>query len=256
MHEEADIENAAETPDETKMPCKGLFRFDIFLICFVLVCDIISFDPAGIFHYCAARFSLYHFYRFFLYMMAIYLALPFLCIRIYLLIRILFKWHKHIADKTKLRLTQVSLILILPVLVVSISSSNTYVQFTDGFIGYVQETDIDLQSARTWLLSLDKNLFSEEWQNIGYVRKTVNNFPETFTNINPTGMVLSIDKENHRTVRFTWATHGWLWGIVIGPETMETPETDLGSDSADGTRHFFGEYRVEIQKGVYAWYRL
>ena len=55
-----------------------------------------------------------------------------------------------------------------------------------------------------------------------------------------------MDDDKHPKARLWWGS-GFLgsWGLVVGHEEMETPESDLSR---------YGEYRQEIDKGAYIWY--
>lgn len=58
---------------------------------------------------------------------------------------------------------------------------------------------------------------------------------------------LDLDESGNPKVRLTWGGGFGHWGIEIGMPDMMIPPSDMRP---------FGEYRIPIQHGMYAWHEL
>ena len=100
---------------------------------------------------------------------------------------------------------------------------------------------------RMWLNSLTREDFIEYAgkERIGWRERL--EWPETILKLHPGSATLSWDKNYKPKVSLSWGS-GVVgpWGFVVRSEDAPTPASELS---------YSGEYRHEIQDGVYAWRR-
>ncbi len=89
----------------------------------------------------------------------------------------------------------------------------------------------EVQEIQAWLSSLPEDRRAS-------VEKV--NWPPCIRNLSP-GYVHFDDEGN---VRISWGSGFGHWGLCVGPEAMQTPETDAR------------EYRIPLKKGAYVWHEI
>jgi hypothetical protein len=257
------------TAEESEVPggnqtmgrLKGLYRrywyvFDIVLAVAVFLYGTLN-DPFEIIMYVCGLYNQLAIRAMMTFMWVMWLLPAALCC-VVLLLRAVMTWPKHIRSKGRLLLLRVgvvgglSIYLMLPFLPVGPTGFDVYIK---GFEKFVRAR-ADIAGIRNWLGTLGpndcvvynitnahdgskssspKDLQEQEW-------------PGVISKLKPRYVTLSLDDDDHPRVRLTWGS-GFLgtWGLVVGDETMPTPESDFSQ---------YGEFRKEIRKGAYVWYGL
>ena len=232
------------------------YVLDVLLIIVVFLYGTLN-DPFGFISYFCGLYNrmIIRFMMTFVWVMWLIPAM--LCFGV-LLLRILLSWPKYIENKSKLLFLHLVMIVglgvyfILPFIPVRPSGISMYIK---GFETYIR-AEADITGLRRWLDTLGpedcvvynitsahdgskstspKDLQEQEW-------------PAVINELKPRYVRLSVDDEKNPKVRLNWGS-GFLgsWGLVVGQETMPTPESDLS---------LHGEYRKEICKGAYIWHGL
>lgn len=225
---------------------KYWFILDIFIIGLVLFWGYLL-DPFGIVSYVSGLHNDYTLLLLgFIYPTLIVLACLSLLI---LIIRMFMSWPKYISNASKLQLIQKVIIiflfiyLILPFLPIMPSPKKMYVK---GFEGYVKN-NADITEIRNWLNSLRQEDY-DEYESKGRIpwREKID-WPDAIQELHPRTAVLSWDKNYKSQVGLRWGS-GVVgpWGFTVLNESAPTPASELSCS---------GEYRHEIQNGVYVWYR-
>jgi hypothetical protein len=135
--------------------------------------------------------------------------------------------------------------------------------FTKGFHDRM-ERELDVPATQQWLQTLErpiasKTYFVQSWlphdpESYGPDTKFIKSldsseWPKRMRLLNPHPKIVSIqpDKNKEATIRLEWSYVFAHWGLVIGPTSMQIPESDM--------RHG-GEYRLALAPGAYVWYRI
>ena len=113
-----------------------------------------------------------------------------------------------------------------------------YIEFTDEFL-QMMKADADIKAIRLWLNEVPRTYPGEVFLN-------QEQQPACIRNLEPSHAKLTV-YDSYKTVRLVWGGGFGYWGLVVGPETMETPESDLGD---------YGEYRVHMEPGAYVFNEL
>jgi len=232
------------------------YVFDILLIIVVLLYGTLN-DPFRLIIYiCGLCNQLI--IRAFMLFMWVFLLIPAAFCSVVLLLRIIISWPKHIQNKRTLLLLRVFVIvglaiyLVLPSVPIGPSGMRIYIT---GFRKYI-EANADVPAIMGWLGTLkpeDCVDYNSIVLSYGSTRSSPrglekHEWPKVIANLHPRHVILSLDDDESPKVRLNWGS-GFLgsWGLVVGNEEMSTPESDL-------SRH--GEYRQEIHKGAYIWYKI
>lgn len=254
------IESEVIAENKTEGKIKSLYKrywyvFDILLIIVIIFYGTLN-DPFGLIMYVCGLFNKMVISAGMVFIWVFWLVPAAFCL-VVLLLRIIISWPKHIQNKSKLLLLRVFVIiglaiyLLLPFVHIKPSGMRIYIA---GFRRYI-EANADIPAIRSWLGTLKpedcvvyniimgngsrrsspKDLPKSEW-------------PEVIAKVDPRIVRLSVDDDKHPKARLWWGS-GFLgsWGLVVGHEEMETPESDLSR---------YGEYRQEIYKGAYIWYAI
>ena len=227
---------------------KYWYVLDIFLIAFILFWGALS-DPFGLISYLYGLKNDYMFME--LAFGQYFLTVPAILCILVLIIRMIVSWPKYISGKGKLFsliiLVNICLFayLTFPFLPIAPSPGRMYIA---GFEGYVKK-NADIDAIRMWLNSLNREDFRE------YERRTKERYkalekqdrPAAVSYLKPRSAVLSWDGNYKPKVGLSWGS-GVVgpWGFVVRSEDAPTPASELS---------YSGEYRHEIQDGVYAWRR-
>lgn len=244
---ESELEIQQQAIDELKRKSiKYWYVLDIILIGFILFWGNLL-DPFGIVSYVSGLRNHYNLLSSgFIYAMLIVPAC--LCLLV-LIIRLIVSWPKYISNKRKLRSFQIIIMLslflymILPFLPIFPAPKKMYVK---GFEGYVKK-NADISEIRNWLNTLSKEDFIEyeRKDRVKWLEKI--DWPEAILELHPTSASLSWDKNYKPQVGLRWGS-GVVgpWGFVVLNENVPTYVSE---------QSYPGEYRHEIQNGVYVWCR-
>jgi hypothetical protein len=253
------VESEVTSPNGTVGSVKTFYKrywyvLDILLILVVFLYGTLN-DPFGLVMYVCGLYNQLTIRALMTFIWVFWLVPAMLCFGV-LLLRIILSWPKHIMNKSKLLFLRLLVIIglgiycILPFTFIVPHGFSVYIK---GFEKYIR-AEADIAGIQDWLGTLEpedcviynitnaydgtkrsspKDLQMQEW-------------PKAIVMLGPRFVRLSVDVENHPRVRLSWGS-GFLgtWGLVVGHETMSTPESDLSR---------YGEYRKEIGKGVYIWY--
>jgi hypothetical protein len=225
---------------------KYWYVLDILLIMVVIFWGSLL-DPFGLVNYISGLYNNYTlFFSGFTYALLIVPAS--LCILV-LIIRMIVSWPKYISNRRKLRLIQIIILLclfmylILPFLPIMPTPKRIYIA---GFEGYVKN-NTDIEEIRNWLNSLNQEDFTEykSKKNVKWREKI--NWPGAILELHPRVAELSWDKNYKTQIELSWGS-GVVgpWGFVVRSENIPIPESEIS---------YPGEYRNEIQNGVYVWCR-
>jgi hypothetical protein len=131
-----------------------------------------------------------------------------------------------------------------------------YMSFTAGFRKYVR-ANADIQAIRAWLSTVDPDTCTGELVWIRHLdEKQKAQWPQPVMSLNPESVMLRLDRDKYPAIRLGWSTLDAFWGVEIGPEDMEIPETLPPQPVQVGgsTRYEHGEYRLAVCPGVYVWH--
>ncbi len=87
-------------------------------------------------------------------------------------------------------------------------------------------------------------------------------WPPTITRLNPGYVDVGKTEDGQPKIRLTWGGGFGHWGIEIGPEDMEVPQTlerkgqEFGPPDHRYTVYDTGEYRLPFAPGAYVWYEI
>ncbi len=229
------------------------YVFDVTLILITFLYATLN-DPFGLIMYVCGLYN-QMVLRFMLTFMWVAGLVPAAFCFVVLLLRMILSWPKHINNKRTLMLLRLLVIAdlgvysILPFTFIMPPGMSTYMR---GFRHYI-ETNADISGIRSWLGTLNPKdcvVFNATLSNGGKASSPKDlrehGWPEVVARLKPRYVTLSVDSYEHPRVCLNWGS-GFLgsWGIVIGSETMPTPQSDLSPH---------GEYREEISKGAYIWH--
>lgn len=175
------------------------------------------------------------------------LIIPGLPWTIILAVRSRSDWRKYTRRKILIRSTQIMIsVFVMTVFVLagfeSIEPySPTYKPFTSGFADRMR-SKADVGAIRDWLKTLTKEEFTGETAN-----RSFGPYPKAVAALKPRYVNLDLDDNGNPKVRITWGGGFGHWGIEIGMPDMMIPSSDPRQ---------FGEYRIPIQPGMYAWHEL
>lgn len=175
-----------------------------------------------------------------------------------LISRMFISWPKYIINKRRLLWIRLFTIfgvifyLILPYMPFKPSGMKFYIA---GFNKYIS-SNADISGIRNWLETLN----SEDYKENKIINTSDGNSPENpdslehqglpvaIANLHPRFVQLSLDGNKKPQVRLNWGS-GFLgtWGVVVGNEQLLIPVSDLS---------WGGEYRKEIDKGIYLFYEI
>jgi len=256
-------ENGAEVIADNVGKCRGRLKsfyarywyvLDIILIIVILSCGTLN-DPSGLIRYVCGLLNQKQ-VLFAMTFGCVFLMLPVGLCFVLLVLRVMGSWPEHMRKGLRLSSLQVFFILGLilyllsPLIPMRPSGASTYFR---GFAKYV-ESNADIVAIRSWLGTLDPNDCvvyhisnpheGTKSSNPKYLEQA--EWPEPIARVKPRHVVLSLYDKSHPKVQLNWGS-GLLgsWGLVIGPDSMPTPESDISR---------YGEYRQEIHNGAYIWY--
>lgn len=176
-----------------------------------------------------------------------------------IVLRLGITWPKHKHGPKRFRMgplfAVVGLGICLALFFLSIGPPG-YQTFTGGFRKYVQ-ANADIPAIRAWLSTLDPNICTGQQVWIGESnRKQETDWPEPVTSLHLHYVLLRLDRDKYPVVRLGWAALDAFWGVEIGPEDMEIPETLPRQKVQVGgsTMYEHGEYRLPVSPGVYVWH--
>ncbi|KPK74525.1 MAG: hypothetical protein AMJ79_13855 [Phycisphaerae bacterium SM23_30] len=139
-----------------------------------------------------------------------------------------------------------SIFTIITILVIIISPKfhvPSISPFMKGFkIGMGKNADIE--EIREWLKTVDKPNDFLSFQ-------LYPNLPEAIKKLKPRYVdTLKLEEKEGFKVRLTWGGGFGHWGMVVGPEDMEIPPTEISAYDKSG------EYRERLTDGAYIWYEV
>jgi hypothetical protein len=184
----------------------------------------------------------------------VFLALPVLTLALLvgLAIRMVRTWRRHIPDKRQLvGLCLLVIIAIVTYLVFPLTRFGPprYKTFTKAWKRYVL-TNVDLESMRAWLKTLDPNHCTGDYAYDLASGATIEDWwPEagpwakTITPLDPHGAGLALDSSGHPAIVIWWSSGDW--GLVVGPKTMQI------SPAAFSTQD---DYQLSLGPGAYVWH--
>lgn len=132
----------------------------------------------------------------------------------------------------------ICLLLVLGFILFSASEPG-YIAFTNEFAQQMEE-NADIAAIRAWVNGLPNRdddvyfLDKSEW-------------PECVKGLLPMHVGVSAYDNDGNMVRLTWGGGFGHWGLVVGPEIMETPKSDVSQ---------YGEYRVPLEPGAYLFHEV
>jgi len=183
------------------------------------------------------------------------LTLMTMVLLLFLAIRMVRVWRKHIANRRRLRwlrLMAVAAIVIFLVLPFTRFGFPPYRSYTSGFRRYVK-ANVDLGSMRAWLSTLDRKWCSDYVYDLTSGATIESWWPETapwakaITPLDPHSAMLLLDGDGHPAMAITWLGLFSHWGLVVGSEEMRVPPAGF-------VKH--KEYRLALDSGAYVWHRM
>jgi hypothetical protein len=175
------------------------------------------------------------------------LIIPGLPWTIILTVRSRSDWRRYTRRKILIRSAQIMIsIFVMTVFVLAgfeiINSYSPFYQpFTSGFADRMK-SKADVGAIRDWLKTL-----TEEHCTDGKADHSFGPWPKAVVALKPRYVNLDLDDKENLKVRLTWGGGFGHWGIEIGMPDMMIPPSDMRQ---------YGEYRIPIQPGVYAWHEL
>lgn len=134
---------------------------------------------------------------------------------------------------------------LLYLIIIFYFSEPGYISDTNTFLQEMKDK-ADIPAIRAWLNSMPAKdssyyCFAEgtEWQDC---------VPECIKILSPIYVDIEAENMDSKIVRITWGGGFGHWGLVVGPEDMETPESDLKPPH--------GEYRVPLEAGAYVFHEI
>ena len=177
------------------------------------------------------------------------------------LIRIGVFWPRHIRDRKTLRRLQVGVIIALLV-ILGLPFTRLlppgYKTYTWGFRKYVRD-NVDVAEIQHWLETVDPNACNKATGNVTDWRGQRDDWPEPVMRMNPQFVTLAPDESGRLAIRIAWSGFDAGWGLTVGHETMEIPETQptIKEPQRGGhISHDYGQYRLPIPPGAYVWHDL
>jgi len=183
--------------------------------------------------------------------------------------RILVSWPKYIHNRKRLRMLQVAVVLGLTAylgLPFTGVVPPGYKTHTWGFRRYAR-AHADIPAMRTWLSTLDPNICGSVSIEIGADQGESSNpvvteadLPAAVLDLKPRSVELSLDTMKRPMVCLLW-NPGMMgsWGLTVGHEAMEVPETQRTTKRTrpDGQMFYdYGQYRLPVGPGAYVWFDL
>ena len=183
-------------------------------------------------------------------LMIVITIFPFVVIGFFAIIgavRLISNWNRYANKKRLIRITQIGISILvttipfLPLVVFTKLYSPGYKPFTYGFRERMR-SKADIEDIRDWLKRRGKKEPAGDT-----VRFISYGWPKSVKVLNPSYVNLDIDKNGNPKVRLTWGGGFGHWGVEIGMEDMEIPQSDFSQ---------FGEYRLPLEPGAYVWHEL
>jgi len=240
--------------------------FFVIIIPFIILATLIILAPSGGISYLSGRFDFrLDFFVCILFYptVMIIILVPFVVIGGSIVaigaLRLLFDRNRYTTKKKLIRTTQIGISILLITLYflalfIPIQPySPGYKPFTYGFRERMR-SKADVEDIRDWLRTLSKEdctgrhidilpdffFFKSKWPDSI-------EWPKSLKVFNPHYVNLDLDENGKPKVRLTWGGPFAHWGVVIGMEDMEIPESDFSR---------YGEYRLPLQPGAYVWHEL
>jgi hypothetical protein len=114
-----------------------------------------------------------------------------------------------------------------------------YISFTHGFKTRMQN-EADINAIRMWLKTVEVKdeasckIDEYEW-------------PDCIKKLSPQYTFIEKSDNDEIQVRITWGWPVSHWGLIVGPATMNIPESDFRR---------YGEYRIKLEQGAYVWHEI
>jgi hypothetical protein len=103
------------------------------------------------------------------------------------------------------------------------------------------QNEADILKIRAWLKTADIRNQDEHW---GLDKSQ---WPAAINKLSPQYTFIEMSDNNETQVRMIWGGPFGHWGMVVGPVTMEIPESDFDRG---------GEYRLKTAQGAYVWHEI
>jgi len=230
--------------------------FFVILAPFAILATLVILAPTGAINYLSGRFDLDLDFLVFVILMMYPLGVgtlifPFVVIGVSFVVigtlRLVFDGGRYTRKKKLIRSTQIGIsilvitLLVLPLFIPIQLYSPGYKPFTHGFRERMR-SKADIEAIRDWLKRRGKKEPTGDT-----VRFILYGWPKSVKVLEPRYVSLDMDKNGNPKVRLHWGGGFGHWGVEIGMEDMETPESDFSR---------YGEYRLPLQPGAYVWHEL
>lgn len=116
--------------------------------------------------------------------------------------------------------------------------------FTHGFAGQMR-TRTDVEAIRSWLGTLDPNDYLGPQRDPGGTPVLRSDRPRAIARLRPRYVRIQPDENGRPLVRLAWGG-GFIghYGLVVSDAALPTPPSDFS---------VYGEYRLPLKPGFYAW---
>lgn len=251
-------ENIKTAETEERRPRIDWNIWDAILLAFIVVYVILV--PIGGFFFLIARFNPY-LILFPVMLMYLPLSVLLLIFTVIWTLRLFINWTKYTQRKKIIKFLQVCIptVFIASFFVSVLTPIETslwqpgYKPFTYGFRERIR-SKADIEDIRNWLETLKEEdcngeiigLYRSSDPLISHWPDSIE-WPESLKVFNPHYVNLDLDDNRKPKVSLTWGGPFGHWGVVIGMEDMEIPQSDLSR---------YGEYRLPLEPGVYVWNEL
>lgn len=229
--------------------------FFVILAPFAALAILVILAPTGAIGYLSGRFDLsLDWLVFFILLvpgMTLILSLPLIGPGLPLVVigamRLLSGWKRYTSRKRFIRTAQIGIsisvmtVLVLPGFVSIEPYSPGYKPFTSGFADRIK-SKADIEAIRNWLKMLAKERCTGEAADLSF-----GGYPKSVKVLKPRYVRLDLDENGSPKVRLTWGGGFGHWGVEIRAQDTKIPPSDFSQ---------FGEYRLPVQPGVYAWHEL
>ena len=118
------------------------------------------------------------------------------------------------------------------------SKPEDIIPFTNKFLQEMKEK-ADIPAIRSWLNSSPNKYNSGVWVD-------GSEWPKCIKELSPNDIQVFYDN-NNRQIQLTWGGGFGHWGLIVGPENMEIPESDFEPH---------GEYRAFLEPGAYVFHEI
>lgn len=233
-------ENIKPIRSEDKKP-RGKWK-DSYMLFLVLPIILLVLIPLGGAFYLCGRFSPNTIYIFY-FVLPAYCIFSIICL-ITCMVRLFRDWRSHTRNRKVLLATEIAIPLVLVASYVASAIdpkiSWPSVEFFMRGFGDSITVSADFDAVRLWLQTLDNEELSEYGRTLSYDK-----WPESLRILKPSKVFLLADEGGDPKVRLKWGGGVFSWGIVVGMQGMEFPQSDL---------RLHGELRLPLVPGAYVWF--